>query len=174
MENLPEPHQDPIRPPRIQYAESPRLLKIRYMSRLLDQSIVLPGGFKIGLDPLIGLIPGLGDIVATGLSFYIVYQAARMGIPKRILARMCGNIIIEGLVGEIPLIGDIFDAVYKANYRNAQLVELHHAPAHEERSVMRVLAWVVMWYLCVMLITLTMAILVLAALIAAYKKYRYG
>lgn len=174
MENLPEPFQDPIRPPRIQYADSPRLLKIRYMSRLLDQSIVLPGGFKIGLDPLIGLIPGLGDIVATGLSFYIVYQAARLGIPKRILARMCGNIIIEGLVGEIPLIGDIFDAVYKANYRNAQLVELHHSPAHEERSVVRVLAWIVMWYLGVMIITLMMAILVLAGLIAAYKKYRYG
>ena len=144
------------------------------MSRLLDQSIVLPGGFRIGLDPLIGLIPGLGDIVATSLSFYIVYQAARLGLPKRILAKMCGNIILEGLIGEIPLIGDIFDAVYKANYRNAQLVELHHAPAHEERSVMKVLSWVLMWYLGVLLITLTTAILVLATLFASYKKIRYG
>ena len=144
------------------------------MSRLLDQSIVLPGGFRIGLDPLIGLIPGLGDVVATGLSFYIVYQAARLGLPKRILSRMCGNIILEGLIGEIPLIGDIFDAVYKANYRNAQLVELHHSPAHEERPLWKVLSWVVMWYFGVLLITLAMAVLVLACLFAAYKKFRYG
>lgn len=122
-----------VRPVPIEYEESPRLRRIRSFAQLLDQSIVLPGGYRIGIDPIIGLIPGIGDAIATALSFYIVYEAARLGIAKRILLRMCGNVLVETVVGAIPILGDIFDAVWKANIRNFKLIQLHHRPAQPER-----------------------------------------
>jgi hypothetical protein len=120
---------------RIEYPESPRLRRIRRLAQLLDQSIVLPNGYRIGLDPLIGLIPVVGDFAGAAFSLYIVYESARLGIPKRILLRMCGNVLMELLVGEIPVLGDIFDAVWKANMRNLRLIELHHRPTEPERSL---------------------------------------
>lgn len=131
------------RPIPIQYEESPRLRRIRVASRLLDESIVLPGGYRIGLDPLIGLIPGIGDLVAATFSFYVIYQAARLGLPKLVLLRMCGNVLIEALVGEIPILGDIFDAVWKANIRNTRLAELHHRPTQPERPLRNIMLGIV-------------------------------
>jgi len=132
MNELPNEEQ-PIRPERIEYPVSPHLRRIRYMSRLLDTSIKLPTGHRIGIDPIIGLIPGIGDFIGAVLSLYIVYEAARMGIEKRILIRMLVNVLIEVLVGEIPILGDIFDAVWKANIRNAKLVEMNYQPTQMER-----------------------------------------
>jgi hypothetical protein len=127
-----------VRPVPIQYEESPRLRHIRSFAQLLDQSIVLPGGYRIGIDPIIGLVPGIGDAIGTALSFYIVYQAARLGLSKRVLLRMCGNVLIEMVVGEIPILGDIFDAIWKANLRNVRLAELHHQPAEPERPLAKI------------------------------------
>lgn len=127
-----------IRPVPIQHVESPRLRHIRVFARLLDQSILLPGGYRIGIDPIIGLIPGIGDLIGTALSLYLVYQAARLGISKSVLLRMSGNVLLEMLIGEIPILGDIFDAVWKANVRNARLVELHHRPMQPERSAKKI------------------------------------
>jgi hypothetical protein len=140
----------PIRPERIVYAESPRLHRIRFMSRLLDSSIVLPGGYRIGIDPIVGLIPGFGDFIGAALSFYLVYEAARLGLPKRVLLRMCGNVLIEVLVGEIPLLGDIFDAVWKANLRNARLVEMHYHPTQPERPLKRIFLKIFLLFFCVL------------------------
>ncbi len=122
-----------IRLERIEYPVSPHLRRIRSLSRLLDTSIKLPTGHRIGIDPIIGLVPGVGDFIGAALSLYIVYKAARLGIEKRILIRMCGNVLIEALVGEIFILGDIFDAVWKANIRNAKLVEMHYQPTQMER-----------------------------------------
>jgi len=80
----------------------------------------------------------VGDFVGAAFSFYIIYEAARMGIPKRVLLRMCGNVLVETLVGEIPILGDIFDAVWKANVRNFRLIELHHRPTQPERSLRKI------------------------------------
>jgi hypothetical protein len=140
---------DSIRPVKIDYEESPRLRHIRAFAQLLDQSIVLPGGYRIGIDPIIGLIPGIGDAIGTVLSFYIVYQAARLGIPKSILLRMCGNVLLEMLVGEIPILGDIFDAVWKANIRNVRLIELHHRPTQAERPVQKIF-----WTIAILFLTI--------------------
>jgi hypothetical protein len=125
------------RPPpltRIDFPEAPRLKRIRFMSQLLDNWLRLPGGFRIGLDPIIGLLPGIGDLLGTLLSLILVYDAARLGIPKRVLLQMLGNVLLEALVGDIPLLGDIFDAVWKANIRNLRLVERHYYPTMPERS----------------------------------------
>lgn len=96
----------------------------RALARILDDSIRLPGtDFRIGLDPIIGLIPGIGDLLGGGLSAYILWLGARAGAPVPVLARMFLNIAIEMIVGTIPLLGDLFDAGWKANQRNVDLLE---------------------------------------------------
>jgi hypothetical protein len=100
-----------------------RLARIAW---LLDNSIPLPGvKFRIGLDAILGLIPGLGDVLGVILSSYIVREAARLGAPPSLLARMAWNVAIEGIVGMVPFLGDIFDAAWKANQRNYLLLEEH-------------------------------------------------
>lgn len=99
--------------------------RLRRLAWLLDSSIRIPGTrWTVGIDALIGLVPGLGDAVGVLLSSYIVYQAARLGATRGVLARMVLNIAIEGLVGAIPILGDLFDAGFKANQRNIRLLGL--------------------------------------------------
>jgi hypothetical protein len=102
------------------------LNRIRKLSRLMDTAIGIPGTkFRIGLDPIIGLIPGAGDIISTGFSAYIIYLATRFGIPRQDLQRMILNIGLEAVVGTLPLVGDLFDAYYKSNIRNLAILEQH-------------------------------------------------
>lgn len=89
---------------------------------LLDSAIRLPGGFRIGLDALVGLLPGFGDMAGVLVSAYLMRQAARLGAPPSLLLRMGMNVAIDGLIGMIPFLGDIFDAAWKANLRNARLL----------------------------------------------------
>jgi hypothetical protein len=103
-----------------------RLDRLRALGRTLDTAVQIPGtSFRIGLDPIIGLIPGLGDAAGALLSGYILLQAARYGVPKAMLVRMATNIGVETVVGVVPLVGDFFDAAYKANTRNLRLLEQH-------------------------------------------------
>lgn len=108
---------------------------IRRLSRLMDTAIRIPGiGFRIGLDPIIGLIPGAGDLIATAFSAYIIFLAARFGLPSQILAKMLFNIALEAAVGSVPLVGDLFDAYYKSNIRNLALLEEHLQAVEPEFS----------------------------------------
>ena len=99
--------------------------RVHRLARLMDSSIRLPGGFRLGIDGLIGLVPGVGDLAAAGASFYIIAQAARAGVPARALARMVLNGLLDALVGAIPLLGDVFDVTFKANLRNARLMDAY-------------------------------------------------
>ncbi len=100
--------------------------RLNRLAWLLDSSIPLPGvKFRIGLDALIGLVPGIGDLIGVILSSYIVGESARAGLPKAILARMVFNVAVEGVVGMIPLVGDLFDAGWKANQRNTRLLDAY-------------------------------------------------
>lgn len=103
---------------------------------LLDNSIRIPGTrFRFGLDAIIGLVPGLGDLIGTALSLYIVGEAWRAGISKRTLTHMLLNVAIEGVFGAVPILGDFFDAVWKANQRNVRLLEAHaRDPQHARRA----------------------------------------
>ena len=102
------------------------LNRIRKFSRLMDSAFRIPViGFRFGLDPIIGLIPGLGDIVATAFSAYIIFLAARFRLPREVLTKMIFNIGLEAVVGAVPLVGDLFDAYYKSNLRNLALLEQH-------------------------------------------------
>jgi hypothetical protein len=98
----------------------------RALARLLDTAVRVPGtSFRIGLDPLLGLVPGIGDLVGGALSAYVLLLAARAGASKAVLLRMLANVGVDALVGTVPLVGDLFDAGYKANARNVALLERH-------------------------------------------------
>ena len=99
-----------------------RIRRLRSFAWLLDNSIPLPGGYRIGLDPIIGLLPGLGDAIGALLSAFIINEARSLGAPRSILMRMIGNVAIETVLGAIPFAGDVFDAVFKANTRNLSLL----------------------------------------------------
>jgi disulfide bond formation protein DsbB len=99
-----------------------RMRHLRSLALLLDNSIPLPGGYRIGLDAIVGLVPGLGDAVGALFSAYIINEARSLGAPGSILLRMLGNVAIETVVGAIPFAGDLFDAAFKANTRNLALL----------------------------------------------------
>jgi len=88
----------------------------------MDSSIPLPGGHRIGWDGIIGLVPGIGDFTGLAISIYILAGAHKAGASTATMFRMMFNITIETLIGTIPIIGDIFDFVYKANNRNMDLL----------------------------------------------------
>ena len=96
------------------------------LARLLDSRWRIPGtDIRFGADALVGLLPGVGD-AATGLvSAYIILRAANHGAPKRLLARMAGNVALDTVVGSIPLAGSVFDLFFKANNRNIRLLRRH-------------------------------------------------
>jgi hypothetical protein len=96
---------------------------VNRLAWLLDNSIYLPIlNYRIGLEAIIGLIPGLGDVAGMLLSSFIVLQAIRLGAPRATLLRMVLNVALETVIGLIPLLGDLFDATFKANVRNVRLL----------------------------------------------------
>jgi len=107
-------------------SSDPRTRRVRVLARLLDNAITIPGTrWKIGLDPVIGLIPGIGDMVGAVLSGYIVLEAVRAEVPTFTLARMLVNVGIDTLLGAVPAVGDVFDAAWKSNMMNVALLERH-------------------------------------------------
>lgn len=100
------------------------LQRTRAVARILDESVRVPGTtFRIGVDPVLGVLPISGDIAAALLSLYIVLEAARIGVPSRTLALMGINIAVDIVSGSVPVLGTLFDAVWKANVRNVELLE---------------------------------------------------
>jgi Domain of unknown function (DUF4112) len=108
-----------------------RLQRLRSISRALDSAVGIPGtGYRFGLDALIGLVPGVGDAVGAIFSGYIVIQAAKLGASRSVITRMIANVAVDTIVGEIPLLGDLFDVAWKANTKNLALLEEHlHRPS---------------------------------------------
>lgn len=99
---------------------------VEALAWLLDNSIPIPGtGRRIGLDALVGLVPGLGDVLSGGLGLVVVLRGAQLGVPGIVLARMLANVAIDFVVGSIPVIGDAFDMWFKANLRNVRLIRRH-------------------------------------------------
>ena len=109
------------------------LNRIRKLSRLMDTAIGIPGTkFRIGLDPIFGLVPGAGDLISTAFSAYIIYLATRFSLPVKDIRKMIFNIGLEAVVGTVPLVGDMFDAYYKSNIRNLAILEQHLQTAEPE------------------------------------------
>lgn len=99
------------------------LHRFRKIAKLMDSSITLPGGATIGLDGFLGMIPVIGDLGTSIVSAYIIFESRRLGAPFSVLLRMSLNVLIDTAVGSIPVLGDVFDFVWKANERNVRLLE---------------------------------------------------
>lgn len=138
--------------------EDDRLRHLDNLSEILDSAFAIPGTrFRIGLDGILGLIPGIGDATGAALSIYLIFEAARLGLPLSTLLRMVGNVAVETAVGAIPIVGDIFDITWKANMRNIALVRAHSGLAGlKERSPSQILR--------LLLVPVILAVLALIAL----------
>jgi hypothetical protein len=106
-------------------AEEPAAVaRARAIARTLDAAVRIPGvGVRFGLDAVLGLVPGLGDVAGAALSAYVVLVAARLGAPASVVGRMLGNVALDTAMGTIPLLGDAFDVGWKSNTRNVRLLE---------------------------------------------------
>jgi len=112
-----------------------RLRRLRGLGWLLDRAVGAGGKFRFGLDPILGLIPWIGDWIGAVLSLYIVYEAVRLGLPWRTIVGMLGNVAIEAIFGAIPLAGDIFDFWFQANTRNLKLIDGSYSPRLSPRPL---------------------------------------
>ncbi|MGQ7846075.1 DUF4112 domain-containing protein [Granulosicoccus sp. 3-233] len=113
------------------------------LAHLMDSSITLPGGFRIGIDGLIGLIPGVGDAIGLLVSSYLIGKAATLGASRLVLVRMIGNVLLETALGSIPVLGDVFDFVFKANNRNMKLLLDHQDDARLTKN--RSIGWMIVF-----------------------------
>lgn len=96
------------------------------LAKTMDNIFRIPGtSFRFGWDTILGLFPGAGDTIATLISLYIIWKVYKAGANTPIILNMLGNVILDLLVGSIPVLGDIFDMSYKANIRNVMLLERH-------------------------------------------------
>jgi hypothetical protein len=144
--------------------------RARMLTRLLDDAVRIPGtDFRIGLDPVIGLVPGAGDLVTGAMSAYLLVVARRAGASNAVLLRMLANLGIDALVGAVPLLGDLFDAGYKANRRNMRIIEEHLArPAATRRASRGVAALVLLLAVGVTVGTIALAVVLVRLLVAAF------
>ena len=100
--------------------------RLEGLAWLFDNSIPIPGlNIRIGLDAIIGLVPGIGDLISAGVSMYLMSEASKLGVSRAILIRMAGNVMIDTIIGSIPFVGDLFDMGWKANTRNVRLLVEH-------------------------------------------------
>lgn len=107
----------------------------KWLALIMDEIIRVPGtNFRFGLDPLIGLIPGLGDTSSALVSAFALIQAVRVGVPKILLARMGLNILVNEVVGVIPVVGDAFSFWFKSNARNYEIIKNHRLGAAPPRG----------------------------------------
>jgi len=94
-----------------------------FLAKILDTTVKIPGTpFYVGLDPLLGLIPGIGDMIANLIGTVILILAARLRVPQMVIARMSVNLLINGTVGAIPIFGDLFSIWFRSHARNAELL----------------------------------------------------
>src|SRR5204862_8116820 len=107
----------------------------KWLALIMDEIIRVPGtNFRFGLDPLIGLIPGIGDTSSALVSAFALIQALRLGVPKILLARMAGNILVNEVIGIIPVVGDAFSFWFKSNARNYELIKNHRLSSSAPRK----------------------------------------
>lgn len=102
------------------------LARVTLVARLMDSAFFIPGlNRRVGLDAVIGLVPGVGDAISAALASYIVWEARQLGLPRWKIARMIGNVAIDTAIGAIPVAGDVFDVFFKANQRNLRIIQDH-------------------------------------------------
>ena len=107
-------------------SQAASLRRLRRISHLLDNAIPIPGTkYRIGLDPILGLIPGGGDLLGSVFAGYVVFKSAQMGVPQETLLKMAANIVFDTVAGTVPVAGDLLDVAWKANVKNIELLDAH-------------------------------------------------
>lgn len=100
--------------------------RVRAVANLLDDAVEVPGtNYSVGLDPILGIVPAGGDATAAAISLYIVLEGANLGLPPEKLAKMLALVGVDAVVGSVPILGTVFDAVWKANQWNVSTIEEH-------------------------------------------------
>lgn len=147
----------------------PDIAMSRQLARVTDDLVRIPGtGIGIGLDALVGLVPGIGDVVGTGLSAAIMTDAVRQRVPLHILARMGWNVIVDALLGFVPVVGDAADVLHRANRKNYRLLERCVAEnRHVDTSVKTYVALAVTMVVVSVVVALVLAGLLIWGLIAS-------
>jgi len=139
------------------------------ISRWMDGLFRIPGvGWRFGLDAIVGLIPGVGDTATTLVSFYILAAAVRYRVPKITLLRMGLNVGIDYLLGSVPVVGDIFDAFWKSNQMNVELMRKRATVSKEEAKRGRFTDWLFLAFLIVLLLALLVGSIALTFIILRY------
>jgi hypothetical protein len=139
------------------------LVALRRFAFFMDEAFSIPGTpIKVGLDALLGLIPGVGDVIGGVLSTWIVIGALRHRVPARVIARMVLNIGIDLLFGSVPVAGDVFDFLYEENVKNLRLLEKHRDRQRPPRST----AAIAFTATLIVLFVLGMALVLVGAMIA--------
>jgi len=137
----------------------------RLLAFILDDLIPIPGTkFRVGLDPIIGLIPGLGDTSTTAVASLVLVQAVRAGVPRIVLARMALNMLINGIMGAVPGVGDVFSAWFKSNRMNYRLLVKHTSGGRRSTAGD--------WAFLIVLLTVVAAVILVSALAVGYLAYR--
>lgn len=122
------------------YSPHRGLKHIDYLARLMDAQFRVPGtNFRFGLDAIIGLIPGGGDLSTFAVSGYMLWVMAKNGASGYVLARMVLNVLLDTIIGSIPIIGDVFDMFYKSNMRNLRLMQEHYREGRHRGSAWKVI-----------------------------------
>lgn len=128
---------------------------LEQLSRLMDGLFRIPGtGWRIGLDAIVGLIPGVGDFATTAVSLYILAAGVRYRVPKATLLRMAANIGIDYLLGSVPVVGDLFDVAWKSNQMNVELLRRRASVTTEEAARGRTSDWLFLAVIVVGLLAL--------------------
>jgi hypothetical protein len=123
-----------------QITQQRRLKELDKLAKLMDAQFKIPGtNIRFGLDSLIGLIPGVGDLSTFAVSGYMLWIMANNGASGFLLARMVMNILVDAIVGMVPLLGDIFDVAFKANIRNMKLMHEHYTEGRHKGSAWKVI-----------------------------------
>lgn len=140
-----------------------------FLAKILDTTVKIPGTpFYVGLDPLLGLIPGIGDMIANLIGTIILILAARLRVPQMVITRMSLNLLINGTVGAIPILGDLFSIWFRSHARNAELLRRAATqPYRETQQAKLYIAAIIIGTVVLLLIAIAAVLWVVVKLWAA-------
>ena len=164
------PRPRPVRSEAVEISDGPPSASnpgLRTLVRLMDDAFVIPGlNMRVGLDAILGLIPGVGDVTGGVMSGMVILAASRAGAPKSIIARMVANAAIDMVFGTIPILGDLFDATWKANRKNLDLLDRYlERPTETKRASSAFVAGAILVLLLLVAGSILLAVMLMRALL---------